>query len=151
MDLLGRVLQWRGRAWGCLMRNDIPCPSRTGKLFTYHAGVAGWNQTQILISIPAGPSPLPLILQHLWACESYQYNWDVLQLPGLFFSVFLLFADFVGQVGEAQDLSHDRGIHGPIVHNSGQIKIGILGCRAGDRTSSLTLLRVQNLVPPMVS
>lgn len=75
----------------------------------------------------------------------------MLQLPGLFFSVFLLLAERVGQVDEAQGLEHDGGIQGPFVCNSGQITVGILGCRAGDRTSSLTLLRVQNPVPLVFS
>lgn len=68
-----------------------------------------------------------------------------------FFPCSRFFAEFAGQVDEAQGLKQDRGIQGPFVHISGQIKIGILGCPVGDRTSSLTLLRVQNLVPPVVS
>lgn len=58
MDLLGRGPQGRGRAWGCLMRNDIPCPSGAGRLCAYPAEVAGWNQTQILLSIPTGEEQL---------------------------------------------------------------------------------------------
>lgn len=75
----------------------------------------------------------------------------MLQHPELFYTMFLLLAEFVGQVDEALVFKHDRGIQGPFVHNSGQIKAGMLGCHAGDRTTSLTLLKVQNLVLPVVS
>lgn len=132
------------------MRNDIPCPSGTHKLVTYHAGIKPRSSSLSLQEH---------LLSHQFysiytraSSASYQYNEDVLQLPGLFFfPCSRFFAEFAGQVDEAQGLKQDRGIQGPFFHISGQIKIGILGCPAGNRTSSLTLLRVQNLVPPVVS
>lgn len=67
------------------------------------------------------------------------------------FSVSLLFAEFAGLLVEAQELEQPRGTQGPFVHNSGQIKIGILARPAGDQISSINLLRMQNLDPPVVS
>ena len=75
----------------------------------------------------------------------------MLQLLGLLFSVFLLFAEFAGRVDEAHGIKQGKGIQGPFVHNWGQIKIVILGYPADDRVSSLTPLRVQNLVTPVAS
>lgn len=68
---------------------------------------------------------------------------NVLRLPGLCFSLFLLFYWVCRSGNKAQDIKHDRGNPSPFVHNSGRNKISILGCCAGDWTPSLTLSKVQ--------
>lgn len=146
MDLLGRGLQWRGRACRCLMRNDTPCPSGTDRLCAYSAQVAGWDQAQILICIPQEQ----LLPQSDISCVRVLFLTrvnNVLQLPGLCFSLLLLFYWLCRSGSKAQDIKHDRGNPSPFVQN----KISILGCCAGDWAPSLTVKGAEVLQPVALS
>lgn len=119
------------------------------QLFTHHASVTGWNQTRSLASVPTGASlssPTSFTVIYM---NTSPISFS-LRHASLVFSV-LCFCFLLSLQSEVQEFDQNRRIQGPFVHSSGHIKTGILGCPTCSQISRVTLLRLQNLDPPVVS